>query len=135
MNAVGIEKAVLYPTLGLSHGLIQEADWACALARAYNTWLYETLHENRSPAEGRGAVANPGFSRSGQRAAPLRQRAGHGGGALARCHPSTGNPMVARSFIPSFVKPKSWVAHWRFMARPSPALDLKCSTATSRPMC
>ena len=28
MDAVGIEKAVLYPTLGLSHGLIQEADWA-----------------------------------------------------------------------------------------------------------
>ena len=40
MDAVGIEKAVLYPTLGLSHGLIQEADWACALARAYNNWLH-----------------------------------------------------------------------------------------------
>ena len=41
MDAAGIEKAVLYPTLGLSHGLIQEADWACALARAYNTWLHD----------------------------------------------------------------------------------------------
>lgn len=41
MDAVGIEGAVLYPTLGLSHGLIQEADWACALARAYNNWLHE----------------------------------------------------------------------------------------------
>jgi predicted TIM-barrel fold metal-dependent hydrolase len=41
MDAVGIERAVLYPTLGLFHGLIQEADWACVLARAYNTWLYE----------------------------------------------------------------------------------------------
>ena len=41
MDAVGIEKAVLYPTLGLSHGLIQEADWACALSRAYNSWLHE----------------------------------------------------------------------------------------------
>ena len=41
LDAVGIEKAVLYPTLGLSHGLIQEADWACALARAYNTWLHD----------------------------------------------------------------------------------------------
>jgi predicted TIM-barrel fold metal-dependent hydrolase len=40
MDAVGIEKAVLYPTLGLSHGLIQEADWACALSRAYNSWLH-----------------------------------------------------------------------------------------------
>jgi hypothetical protein len=43
MDAVGIEAAVLYPTLGLSHGLIQDADWACALSRAYNTWLLEQL--------------------------------------------------------------------------------------------
>ena len=41
LDAVGIEQAVLYPTLGLSHGLIQEADWACALSRAYNNWLHE----------------------------------------------------------------------------------------------
>ncbi len=41
IEAVGIEQAVLYPTLGLSHGLIQEADWACALSRAYNSWLHE----------------------------------------------------------------------------------------------
>lgn len=32
VDAVGIRFAVLYPTLGLSHGLIQEADWACTLA-------------------------------------------------------------------------------------------------------
>lgn len=49
MDAVGIERAVLYPTLGLSHGLIQEADWACALARAYNSWL----HERFMKADGR----------------------------------------------------------------------------------
>jgi predicted TIM-barrel fold metal-dependent hydrolase len=41
MDAVGIERAVVYPTLGLSHGLIQDKDWACALASAYNDWLYE----------------------------------------------------------------------------------------------
>src|ERR1043166_5774488 len=41
MEAVGIEQAVLYPTLGLSHGLIQDGDWACALARAYNSWLHD----------------------------------------------------------------------------------------------
>jgi predicted TIM-barrel fold metal-dependent hydrolase len=43
MDAVGIQCAVLYPTLGLSHGLIQEADWACALARAYNTWVHDAF--------------------------------------------------------------------------------------------
>ena len=49
MDAVGIEGAVLYPTLGLSHGLIQEADWACALARAYNNWLHGTFMKADSP--------------------------------------------------------------------------------------
>ncbi|MGH7771870.1 MAG: amidohydrolase family protein [Candidatus Binatia bacterium] len=39
MDAVGIQSAVVYPTLGLSHGLIQDKDWACALAKAYNNWL------------------------------------------------------------------------------------------------
>jgi len=43
MDAVGIEQAVLYPTLGLSHGLIQEADWAWALARADKNRLPERL--------------------------------------------------------------------------------------------
>jgi predicted TIM-barrel fold metal-dependent hydrolase len=35
-----IEQTVLYPTLGLAHGLIQDVDWAVALARAYNDWLH-----------------------------------------------------------------------------------------------
>ena len=33
--------AVLYPTAGLSFGLIQDPDWACVVARAYNNWLYD----------------------------------------------------------------------------------------------
>jgi hypothetical protein len=37
MDAVGIHRAVLYPTLGLSHGLIQEADWAWGGGGAANT--------------------------------------------------------------------------------------------------
>jgi uncharacterized protein len=36
-----IDAAVLYPTAGLSFGLIQDPDWACAVARAYNNWLYD----------------------------------------------------------------------------------------------
>lgn len=34
-----MEVAVLYPSAGLALGLIQDPDWACALARAYNNWL------------------------------------------------------------------------------------------------
>ena len=42
LDATGIEKAVVYPTGGLAHGLIQDRDWAVALSRAYNNWLSET---------------------------------------------------------------------------------------------
>ena len=36
----GIEATVLYPTQGLTHGVIRDRDWAVTLARAYNDWLY-----------------------------------------------------------------------------------------------
>ncbi len=39
-----IDAAVLYPTAGLSFGLIQDPDWACALARAYNNWFHERFY-------------------------------------------------------------------------------------------
>jgi len=33
--------SVLYPTAGLTFGLIRDKDWACALAAGYNNYLYE----------------------------------------------------------------------------------------------
>ncbi len=42
MDRTGIEDTVLYPTLGLAEGLIKDADWAVAICRAYNNFLYET---------------------------------------------------------------------------------------------
>ena len=36
-----IELTVLYPTQGLTHGAIQDRDWAVILARAYNDWLHD----------------------------------------------------------------------------------------------
>jgi len=33
--------SVLYPTAGLTFGLIRDRDWACAIAQAYNSYLYE----------------------------------------------------------------------------------------------
>ncbi|MBI4481545.1 MAG: amidohydrolase family protein, partial [Acidobacteria bacterium] len=41
VEELGIEASVLYPTAGLALGLIQSPDWACALARAYNSWVCE----------------------------------------------------------------------------------------------
>ncbi|MBI4493932.1 MAG: amidohydrolase [Chloroflexi bacterium] len=36
----GIDTMVLYPTAGLGFGTLRETDFAVALARAYNDWLY-----------------------------------------------------------------------------------------------
>ena len=35
--------SVLYPTAGLTFGLVRDRDWACALATGYNNYLYETF--------------------------------------------------------------------------------------------
>ena len=48
LDDVGIEKTVLYPTLGLAYGKVVSRYWAVDLARAYNDWLYENYCE-RSP--------------------------------------------------------------------------------------
>src|SRR5579872_1068934 len=36
-----IERSVLYPTQGLTLGVYQDPEWAVALARAYNDWIYD----------------------------------------------------------------------------------------------
>jgi predicted TIM-barrel fold metal-dependent hydrolase len=41
LEAAGLDYSVLYPTAGLSMGLVSNPDWAAALARAYNDWLHE----------------------------------------------------------------------------------------------
>ncbi len=41
LQELGIEMTVLYPTAGLGLGLIQDREWACAVAHAYNSWIYE----------------------------------------------------------------------------------------------
>jgi predicted TIM-barrel fold metal-dependent hydrolase len=41
LDELGVRLSVLYPTAGLAHGLIQDPNWACAVARAYNNWVAE----------------------------------------------------------------------------------------------
>lgn len=43
LDEVGIERAVLYPTAGLSAGRINYPEVAVALCRAYNDWLHDTF--------------------------------------------------------------------------------------------
>ncbi len=40
LDSASVQAAVVYPTAGLAHGLIQDADWAVALASAYNDWIH-----------------------------------------------------------------------------------------------
>jgi predicted TIM-barrel fold metal-dependent hydrolase len=40
IDGAGIERTVLYPTQALTCGVIRDTDWAVALARAYNDWLF-----------------------------------------------------------------------------------------------
>lgn len=40
LDAAGIRCTVLYPSLGVSCGLIRDPDWAVAVTRAYNSWLH-----------------------------------------------------------------------------------------------
>jgi uncharacterized protein len=49
LDAVGIERTVLYPTFALSYGKIRDRAWAAAVTRAYNEWLAETYvgHDER----------------------------------------------------------------------------------------
>lgn len=44
LDQVDIESTVLYPTAGLGFGLIQDPEWATALARAYNNWFCERYY-------------------------------------------------------------------------------------------
>src|SRR5688572_30653251 len=43
LDAGGMSTSVLYPTLGLMLPFLRDAEWAVALARAYNTMLYKEL--------------------------------------------------------------------------------------------
>ncbi|MBV8986340.1 MAG: amidohydrolase family protein [Acidimicrobiia bacterium] len=48
LNEVGIEKTVLYPTLGLTVGRLRDPDYAVAVTRAYNDWMAETYLQHPS---------------------------------------------------------------------------------------
>ena len=48
LDELGIQMTVLYPTGGLALGLIQNPDWACTVARAYNSWVCEKFTRQNS---------------------------------------------------------------------------------------
>jgi uncharacterized protein len=44
LDKVGLESTVLYPTAGLAFTMIQDPEWATALARAYNNWFADRYY-------------------------------------------------------------------------------------------
>jgi predicted TIM-barrel fold metal-dependent hydrolase len=48
LDAVGIEKTVLYPSLGLAVGRIRDLGYAIDACRAYNDWMAETYLQHPS---------------------------------------------------------------------------------------
>lgn len=52
LDTGGMSISVLYPTLGLFLPFLRDAEWAVALARAYNTMLYKELTSQSTRLEG-----------------------------------------------------------------------------------
>ena len=55
-----MESAVLYPTLGLFMSFLKDREWAVALCRAYNTFMYEEFIKKSPRLQGRRAAAGAG---------------------------------------------------------------------------
>jgi predicted TIM-barrel fold metal-dependent hydrolase len=53
---VGVTAAVVYPSLGLAYGRIQNLTWAKVVCRAYNDWLARTYCTEGSPLRGMALV-------------------------------------------------------------------------------
>jgi predicted TIM-barrel fold metal-dependent hydrolase len=48
--------SVLYPTAGLTFGLVRDKDWACALAAGYNNYLYECFTKPEKRLKGMALI-------------------------------------------------------------------------------
>lgn len=61
LDEVGIEKTIMYPTVGLGYGKMVSIEWMQAATRAYNDWIYVTYLErsNRFQAVGLIPLRDP----------------------------------------------------------------------------
>ena len=56
LQDAGIDSTVLYPTTALSYGKIANTEYAVAVTRAYNDWLYDTYLQNDSRFKGMALI-------------------------------------------------------------------------------
>ena len=52
LDKCGLESTVLYPTAGLAFTMIQDPEWAVALARAYNNWFHDRYYRRSKRLRG-----------------------------------------------------------------------------------
>ena len=57
LDDVGIDSTVLYPTVALAYGKIVSHDWAIAVTRAYNDWLYDFCQTDTARLLGAGMIS------------------------------------------------------------------------------
>jgi len=93
MDAEGIDRAVLYPTIGLGFWGIADAGAAIAVARAYNDWLAEYCDE--APGRLHGAAMVP-FQDPAAAVAELRRARQELGFVAAFVRP---NPCLGRTLV------------------------------------
>jgi uncharacterized protein len=101
IEQASITLSVIFPTGGLSFGLIRDADWAAALAQAYNDWLYDRVLR-LSPHRLKGMALIP-LQDPGRAVQELR-RAVHDMGMVGAILPAVGlhEAFGHRSFWPVY---------------------------------
>ena len=79
LDMTGTEGTVLYPTRGLFSGRTLFPQVAVAYARAYNSWLHEKFVKVSPRLQAVGLLPMQDIPAAEQEAAPVRERARHGG--------------------------------------------------------
>ena len=77
LDDVGIEWTVLYPTTALAYGKIVSLDYAVAVSRAYNDWLYETYVKFNPRFKGMALIPMQDPEEAAKGAQARRHRARH----------------------------------------------------------
>ena len=115
IDGAGIEAAVLYPTAGLGFGLIQDSDWAGALARAYNNWFHDKYTRTSPRLKGVAILPVHDVPQAVEELRHAVTEQGMVAGLLPRstcCTRASATPTSTRSTR----RRNAWTARWRSTA-------------------
>src|SRR5712692_7757898 len=102
LDDVGIEQTVLYPTTALAYGKIVSLDYAVAVTRAYNDWLFHTYLQVDSRFKGMAIIP----MQDPEEAVKELRRAVTELGMLGGMMPSNGlpTPLGAKQYWPVYAE-------------------------------